>query len=113
MSEPITMGIREALSKEFTIDELLEQCDAIDAVNSSLESMLDDTVHELNKRASMYETALESLDKLREVLSIYASTLAFEEMVRDDAYGGKDDLICDLHHIMSRVRSVVGEPWLS
>ena len=113
MNRPVTTGIREALNREFTIEELLEQCDAIDAVNSSLESLFADTRNELNKRASMYETALESLDKLREVLSIYASTLAFEEMVRDDAYGGKDDLICDLHRIMSRVRSVVGEPWLS
>lgn len=120
MSRPITTGIREALNREFTIEELIEQCDAIDAIDSGLGDLLHDAIEkreELEAEVAAYKKSLAGCEsksmRLMDVLSLYQSTLTFEDLAHEDLLGDREEFLAELHHIMSRVRSVVGEPWLS
>lgn len=116
MSEPITTGIRRLLDREFSIAELVERCDAIDAVYSGLEDLFAKSVdaeHKLSdcqKELAMYKAKYE---RLFDAFDLYKATVSYENLLRDNAYGDVNDLRADAHAIMSRVRQFVSDPWLS
>ena len=120
MSEPITTGIRRLLEREFTIAELVERCDAIDAVYSGLEDLIANSVEESDDAERKLSECQEELaafkakyERLFDAFALYKATVSYEDLLRDNAYGDMSDLRADAHAIMSRVRQFASDPWLS